>query len=55
MVLTYTLTRLALALLLRRLLGLQLAPHLADFSAGLPLPAYLLMRVNIGVAGEYRG
>ena len=48
MVLTYTLTRLALALLLR-LLGLQLALHLADFSAGLPLPAYLLRRVNIGV------
>ena len=37
MVLTYTLNRLALALLLRRLLGLQLALHLADFSAGLPL------------------
>ena len=47
MVLTYTLTRLALALL--RLLGLQLALHLADFSAGLPLPAYLLRWVNIGV------
>ena len=47
-VLTYSLTRLALALLLR-LLGLQLALHLADFSAGLPLPAYLLRRVNIGV------
>ena len=48
-VLTYTLTRLPLALLLRRLLGLQLALHLADFSAGLPLPAYLLKRVHIGV------